>query len=125
MPQGWLTSVGERGAALSGGERQRLAIVRALYRDPAILVLDEATSALDAANERLVLAMVRRVAESGTTVVLIAHRLSVVQVADRVVVLERGRVVADGRHEALVREGGAYRRLWADQLPATEAMAWG
>jgi ATP-binding cassette subfamily B protein len=124
MPQGWLTPVGERGVALSGGERQRLAIVRALYREPAVLILDEATSALDPANERLVLGVVAGVAAAGTTVLLIAHRLSVVHAADRVVVLERGRLVAEGLHEELMRETETYRRLWADRLPAAEVAAW-
>jgi ATP-binding cassette subfamily B protein len=125
MPEGWLTPVGEQGVALSGGERQRLAVVRALYRDPAVLVLDEATSALDAANERLVLGMARRAAAAGTTVLLIAHRASVVRAADRVVVLERGRVVMEGCHDELLRETEAYRRILADQLPVAEVGAWG
>jgi ATP-binding cassette subfamily B protein len=119
LPLGWMTPVGERGAALSGGERQRLAIVRALYREPAVLVLDEATSALDAANEHRVLATIRRVAEGGTTVIVIAHRLTTVRSADQVVVLERGRVVEQGTHESLVVADGAYRRLWAYQSPGT------
>jgi ATP-binding cassette subfamily B protein len=93
MPLGWLTPVGERGVGLSGGERQRLAIARALYRRPAVLVLDEATSALDPANEQRVLAVIRRVAEEGTTVIVIAHRAALRHFADHTVVLERGRVV--------------------------------
>lgn len=101
MPLGWLTAVGERGVALSGGERQRLAIVRALYRDPAILVLDEATSALDTSNEQLVLDLIRRVADGGTTVIVIAHRLTTLRVADRTVTLARGRVV-EAEREACV-----------------------
>ena len=93
MPLGWLTPVGERGIGLSGGERQRLAIARALYRRPAVLVLDEATSALDPANEQRVLAVIRRVAGEGTTVIVIAHRAALRHFADHTVVLERGRVV--------------------------------
>jgi ABC-type bacteriocin/lantibiotic exporter with double-glycine peptidase domain len=123
MPHGWLTLVGERGVALSGGGRQRLAIVRALYREPAILILDEATSALDSINERLVLGVVQRIAAAGTTVLLIAHRLSAVQVADRVVMLDRGRLLVEGRHQTLMREAEAYRRIWVDQRPPVEAMA--
>ncbi|MDB4899700.1 MAG: peptidase [Gemmatimonadetes bacterium] len=117
MPEGWLTPVGERGMALSGGERQRLAIVRALYRDPAVLVLDEATSALDPVNERLVLDAVHRVGREGATIILIAHRLTTVQEADRVVVLERGRVVEEGDPGELLLRGGAYARLWSRQTP--------
>lgn len=118
MPQGWLTPVGERGVALSGGERQRLAIVRALYRDPAVLILDEATSALDVVNEGRVLDVVHRAAGSGTTVILIAHRLTTVRAADRIVVLERGRVVEEGGHDALMLGGGQYARLWEHNYPA-------
>jgi ATP-binding cassette subfamily B protein len=95
QPQGWLTSVGERGAALSGGERQRVAIVRALYRDPAVLLLDEATSALDSSNEQMVLRAVRRVADEGVTVIMIAHRHTTIRSADRVIVLAGGRVAAE------------------------------
>jgi ATP-binding cassette subfamily B protein len=117
MPQGWLTPVGERGAVLSGGERQRLAIVRALYRQPAVLVLDEATSALDPANEQRVLHAVHRAAADGVVVILIAHRLTTVREADRIVVLERGQVVAEGSHESLMFQDGPYAKLWAHQLP--------
>jgi ABC-type bacteriocin/lantibiotic exporter with double-glycine peptidase domain len=117
MPQGWLTPVGERGVALSGGERQRLAIVRTLYRDPAILILDEATSALDSANEELVLDLIRRVARRGVTVIVIAHRLTTIAAADHIVVLAGGRVVEEGDHELLLDVGGAYARLWAHQHP--------
>lgn len=105
MPLGWLTPVGERGVALSGGERQRLAIVRALYRDPAILVLDEATSALDSSNERLVLDLMRRVANAGTTVIVIAHRLTTLRVADRTVTLGRGRVMESVEQMSLAAFG--------------------
>lgn len=117
MPQGWLTSVGERGVALSGGERQRLAIVRALYREPAVLILDEATSALDSANEQLVRSVMHRAAEAGTTVIVIAHRLTTIFAADHIVVLAKGCVVEEGDHELLVEAGGPYARLWAQQNP--------
>lgn len=94
MPLGWLTPLGERGVGLSGGERQRLALVRALYRRPAVLILDEATSALDSANEQRVLELIRRVADAGTTVIVIAHQATAMRIADHTVVLERGRVRA-------------------------------
>lgn len=117
LPQGWLTQVGERGAALSGGERQRLAVVRALYRRPAVLVVDEGTSALDAASEEQVLELLRRAAAAGAVVILIAHRLSAVRSADHIVVLAAGRVVEEGEHQLLVDTGGVYARLWACQHP--------
>lgn len=121
MPQGWLTPVGERGVALSGGERQRLAIARALYRNPPILVLDEATSALDSGNEGLVLELMHRAADTGATVIVIAHRLSTIRGANHIVVLARGRVVEEGDHELLAEAGGTYARLWNQQHSPT----WG
>ena len=117
MPQSWLTSVGERGVALSGGERQRMAIVRALYREPAVLILDEATSALDSANEQLVLDVMHRAAVSGTIVIVIAHRLTTIAAAGHIVVLAAGRVVEQGDHDTLVAAGGAYAQLWVRQHP--------
>jgi ABC-type bacteriocin/lantibiotic exporter with double-glycine peptidase domain len=117
MPQSWLTSVGERGVALSGGERQRMAIVRALYREPAVLILDEATSALDSANEQLILDVMHRAAASGTTVIVIAHRLTTIAAAHHIVVLAAGRVVEQGDHDTLVEAGSVYAQLWARQHP--------
>jgi ATP-binding cassette, subfamily B, bacterial HlyB/CyaB len=111
LPQGYDTVVGERGGSLSGGQRQRIAIARALIGDPRILILDEATSALDYESERIVQENMRRIAQ-GRTVVVIAHRLSTVRRADRILTLERGRLVEDGSHDALVRTGGRYANLY-------------
>ncbi|MSR36777.1 MAG: ABC transporter ATP-binding protein [Gemmatimonadetes bacterium] len=128
LPLGYDTVVGERGTQLSGGQRQRLAIARAILRDPPILVLDEATSALDTEAERLVQAAIERLLE-GRTVFVIAHRLSTVQRADQIVVIDRGRIVEHGGHAALLARGGLYRRLhdlqFVDPLPAEAALEVG
>jgi ATP-binding cassette subfamily B protein len=120
LPQGWKTYLGERGVRLSGGQRQRIAIARALVRDPALLLLDEATSALDAQSERYVQAAFETVGK-GRTMLVIAHRLATVARADRLLVLDRGRLVASGTHAKLVAEGGLYARLAALQFQAPEA----
>ena len=110
LPHGYDTVVGERGTALSGGQRQRIAIARAVLRDPPVLVLDEATSALDAESERLVQEAVERLL-AGRTVFVIAHRLSTIRRADLILVVDQGRIVQRGDHDALAGEGGLYRRL--------------
>jgi ATP-binding cassette, subfamily B, bacterial HlyB/CyaB len=110
LPNGYDTVVGERGASLSGGQRQRVAIARALIGNPRILIFDEATSALDYESERIVQENMRRMAQ-GRTVLIIAHRLSAVAIADRIITVERGRIVEDGRHDELIRTGGRYATL--------------
>jgi ATP-binding cassette subfamily B protein len=115
LPQGYDTFLGERGARLSGGQRQRIAIARAILRDPPILLLDEATSALDAESERLVQAALDRLMQ-GRTTIIIAHRLATVLQADRIVVLDHGRIVAQGTHAELVKSNELYARLAALQF---------
>jgi ATP-binding cassette subfamily B protein len=110
LPQGFETALGERARSLSGGQRQRLAIARALVRESPILLLDEATSALDAENERLVQRALDEAMEGHTTLV-IAHRLATVLKADRIIVMEAGRVVEQGNHQELSARGGLYSRL--------------
>ncbi len=110
LPQGYDTWLGERGVMLSGGQKQRVAIARAILRDARVLLLDEATSALDAESERAVQAAVESLSE-GRSVLVVAHRLATVKRADRIVVFDQGRIVAEGTHEALVAEGGLYARL--------------
>lgn len=122
LPQGYDTEIGESGFKLSGGQRQRLAIARALLKNPPILILDEATSHLDSEAESLVQGALQNLM-SGRTALVIAHRLSTVQRADRILVLENGRIVQDGTHEALLQEAGVYRRLYDlqfQELPARE-----
>jgi subfamily B ATP-binding cassette protein MsbA len=115
FPEGYDTVVGERGVKLSGGQRQRIAIARALLKDPAILVLDEATSSLDSHSERLVQDALDLLMQGRTTFV-IAHRLSTVRRADRIVVLEGGEIVEEGAHEELLAKGGLYKRLYDTQF---------
>jgi ATP-binding cassette subfamily B protein len=115
LPDGFETHLGARGVTLSGGQRQRIAIARAILRDAPVLLLDEATSALDAESERAVQVALARLAKGRTTLV-VAHRLATVRAADRIVVMEAGRIVATGTHEALLAEGGLYARLAALQF---------
>ena len=117
MPQGYDTIIGERGLRLSGGERQRLAIARALLRDPRVLLLDEATSSLDTESERLVQGALETLMRDRTTLV-IAHRLSTVQHANRILVFEHGRIVEQGTHEELFAREGVYHRLHGLQFRA-------
>ena len=119
LPQGWRTMIGERGVLLSGGQRQRLAIARALLRDAPILILDEALSSVDAENEAVIQQAIDRLAAGRTTIVL-AHRLSSVIGADRILVLDHGRLVEQGRHAELIRRDGPYRRLMGAQAEERE-----
>jgi len=110
LPDGYDSVVGERGSSLSGGQRQRIAIARALIGDPRILIFDEATSALDYESERIIQDNMRRIAK-GRTVIVIAHRLSTVRQADRIITIERGRIVEDGTHDELIHRAGRYAKL--------------
>ena len=122
LPEGYATRVGERGVKLSGGQRQRIAIARAVLKNPAVLVLDEATSSLDTESERLVESALERLMV-GRSTLIIAHRLSTVQRADRLMVLDHGRIVEEGSHSELLRRGGIYARLFQMQFRDDEDVA--
>ena len=123
MPEGFASALGERGVRLSGGQRQRIAIARAILADRPILLLDEATSSLDAESEGIVQRALERLM-AGRTVLMIAHRLATVRHADRIAVMESGRIVAIGTHDELVRDNPLYARLAALQFgPAPTAAA--
>jgi len=122
LPQGYETTVGERGLKLSGGEKQRVGIARTLLKNPPILLLDEATSALDTQTEADIQHSLREMGQ-GRTVITIAHRLSTIADSDRIVVLEAGRVVEEGTHDALLARGGRYAAMWARQAAEDEAEA--
>ena len=118
LPHGFNTYLGENGASLSGGQRQRLAIARALYREPEILILDEATSSLDSASEAYVHHTVDLLREKGKTIILIAHRLSTVVNADKIAVLKQGRLMEEGSHAELLEQEGLYAEMWGRQYHA-------
>jgi subfamily B ATP-binding cassette protein HlyB/CyaB len=120
MPYGYDTELGERGSNLSGGQRQRIAIARALVNSPSILIFDEATSALDAESERVIQQNMREMS-TGRTVIIIAHRLSALRFADRILTIERGRIVEDGSHDDLVDRNGRYAGLFREQSVARAA----
>ncbi|MGA1210080.1 MAG: ATP-binding cassette domain-containing protein, partial [Gemmobacter sp.] len=122
LPEGYQTKVGERGLKLSGGEKQRVGIARTLLKDPPILLLDEATSALDSQTERDIQDALQEMGR-GRSVIVIAHRLSTIAEADRIVVLEAGRIVEEGTHEALLAREGRYAAMWARQSAEEEVAA--
>ncbi|MFM1918602.1 MAG: hypothetical protein RLZZ303_236 [Candidatus Hydrogenedentota bacterium] len=122
LPRGFDTTLAEAGSSLSGGQRQRIAIARAIIKDPAILILDEATSSLDSESERLIQDALDHFIE-GRTALVIAHRLSTVRRADRIVVMDNGAVVEQGRHEELLAAGGLYKRLYETQFGKQESAA--
>ncbi|HEX5436752.1 MAG TPA: peptidase domain-containing ABC transporter [Gemmatimonadaceae bacterium] len=122
MPGGFSTLIGEHGVNLSGGQRQRIAIARALYREPHILILDEATSSLDSISEQYVHHALAALRRAGRTVIVIAHRLSTVVRADKIIVLDRGRVAEEGRHEELLARRGVYAKLWRHQVAGPDVL---
>ncbi|MDM8175825.1 peptidase domain-containing ABC transporter [Olivibacter sp. 47] len=116
LPQGFYTSIGENGLSLSGGQRQRIAIARALYRNPEILILDEATSSLDSASEKFVLNTIEHLKKENKTIIVIAHRLSTLYSADKIIVLDKGKVIEQGTHqELLLSTDSLYAHLWKMQ----------
>jgi len=115
LPNSYGTFIGEHGASLSGGERQRIAIARALYKNPDILIFDEATSSLDSISEKYVKRTLANLAKRGKTIIVIAHRLSTIQNADAIVVLQEGKVAEIGTHAQLLKQGGIYRKLYLEQ----------
>ncbi len=120
LPQGFNTQIGEHGASLSGGERQRIAIARALYKEPEIIIFDEATSSLDSLSEKYVKEAVTQLARENKTIIIIAHRLSTVMHADKIVVLENGRLKEEGTHHELMEAKETYYKLWQSQFDYME-----
>jgi ATP-binding cassette subfamily B protein len=112
LPDGFNTMLGEHGVNLSGGQRQRVAIARALYRDPEILILDEATSSLDSVSDQYVQDVMQQLRDEGKTIIVIAHRLSTVMNADKIVVLQEGVMAEEGTHSQLLQNNAIYSRLW-------------
>ena len=112
LPNSFMTQIGEHGASLSGGERQRIAIARALYKDPEILIFDEATSSLDSVSEKFVKQTLNELAKQGKTIIVIAHRLTTIKDADMIVVLKEGNLAETGNHKQLIEKEGIYHKLW-------------
>lgn len=122
LPNGFNTYLGENGASISGGQKQRLAIARALYRNPEVLILDEATSSLDSESESYVQTTINKLKQQGKTIVVIAHRLSTVMNADKIVVLEVGKLIEEGTHYQLFEKQGKYYKMWQKQMPQPELL---
>ena len=120
MPNGYLTDVGERGVSLSGGQKQRIGIARALYRDPEILILDEATSSMDSVSEEFVQKAIQTLFDLGKTIIVIAHRLSTIKLAQRIIVLEKGRVIQDGTFSELSTSKGLFQKMWSMQTNSVQ-----
>jgi ATP-binding cassette subfamily B protein len=120
LPNGFNTYVGEHGTTLSGGQKQRLAIARALYRNPEILVLDEATSSLDSEAEYHVQQTIQQLKKEGKTIIVIAHRLGTVINADKIAVLKNGKLMEEGTHSQLWSQKGIYYSMWQKQMPVTD-----
>jgi ATP-binding cassette subfamily B protein len=118
LPEAYLTYIGENGTSLSGGEKQRIAIARALYKNPEILIFDEATSSLDSHSEKYVRQTLAKLASEGKTIIIIAHRLSTAKHADTILVMENGQVVESGGHSLLLQHNGVYKKLWNEQFSA-------
>lgn len=116
LPNGFATYIGEHGASLSGGEKQRIAIARALYKNPEVLIFDEATSSLDSVSEKYVRETLNSLAAEGKTIIIIAHRLSTVRHADNIVVLKEGNLAESGKHDELLQQNGVYTHLWNEQF---------
>ena len=117
LPNGFNTQIGENGTSLSGGEKQRLAIARAMYKNPEILIFDEATSSLDSESEQHVKAVIQELKQQGKTILIIAHRLSTVIDADKIAILENGALIEEGTHSTLFKKGTYYYEMWQKQLP--------
>jgi ATP-binding cassette subfamily B protein len=120
LPEGFNTLLGEHGVNLSGGQRQRIAIARALYRDPEILILDEATSSLDSVSDQYVQDVMQQLRDEGKTIIVIAHRLSTVVNADKIVVLQEGAMAEEGTHHQLLENNALYSRLWQSHQAVLE-----